>query len=222
MQFLNDLNIGVEKLRDEAYSSKMAAYMKDNFTFLGIRSPIRKELFKRLWFDHHIEISNNFKSVVNKLWSKEEREYQYIAMDILRKKVSHLTWDDIDWIQELIVTNSWWDSIDFLAPTCVGHIFKNAPQKKYSKLDEWINNENKWLVRSAILFQLKYKHETDAELLFSLIEVNKVSKAFFIKKASGWALRQYSKSNPTAVVEFVDLHPDLSNLTKREALRLIN
>lgn len=123
---------------------------------------------------------------------------------------------------ELAVKNSWWDSIDFISPKLMGAYFQSFPEDIIPYTQKWIQSDNIWLVRCALLFQLKYKDKTDLELLYKLILQSCHTKEFFINKAIGWMLRENSKRIPHEIKAFVDFHQDiLSNISKKEALRLI-
>lgn len=119
---------------------------------------------------------------------------------------------------EIILTRSWWDTVDGIAPNILGKFLQNYPELRDPCLKDFIQSDNIWLQRSTLLFQLRYKQDTDQDALFTLCESLSHSKEFFIQKAIGWALRQYAYTNKEAVYDFVDGH-SLSNLSKREALK---
>jgi 3-methyladenine DNA glycosylase AlkD len=147
-----------------------------------------------------------------------EREYQYIAMNLLDKFEKKLPEKFIVPLESMIVTKSWWDTVDTLASHPVGTHFKRFPAVKKKYLAKWRKSKNMWLRRTAILFQLGYKQETDFQLLSAIIRENLGSDEFFINKAIGWALRQYAYTDPKAIKRFVketDLHP----LSRREAMK---
>ena len=123
-------------------------------------------------------------------------------------------------IEELIQIKSWWDTVDWLSPTLAGGILKRHPNLRTEYPDRWICTQNKWLVRSAILYQLKYKSAVDTQRLESYCLRHKDSKEFFIQKAMGWMLREYSKYNPSWVQTFFRNH-DLPKLTIREGAKYI-
>lgn len=208
----------MEEKRDAEKASAMRKYMKDLFPFLGIKAPERKELSKS--FIKELGGVEDFESYVIKLWELPEREYQYVAIDFLVKKKRHLNDRHIDFIEYLIVTKSWWDTVDAIASHLVRAIFSKHPQLIDERGEKWINSESIWLKRTMILFQLKYKEQTNEELLFSIIERTKHIDEFFIQKAIGWALREYSKTDPDTVYQFIET-ADLSNLAKREGLKHI-
>jgi len=200
----------------------MKAYMKDQYDYLGLTAPVRKELFKSLWSTHKDDIEAQWRELVLELWDMEHREYQYIAMDIIRKIEKKLVVDDLPIIEKLIVEKSWWDTADFLASHGVGTILKQDENLLSDTVERYINSDNMWLQRTALIFQLFYKEKTDAHLLAALIDKTIGSKEFFINKASGWALRQYSRVNPQFVAEYLDLQgQNLAPLTVREASKYL-
>jgi 3-methyladenine DNA glycosylase AlkD len=149
-----------------------------------------------------------------------EREYKYFAMELMvkmKKKAGH---DAIHFYEGLLTRGSWWDTIDLIAPSLVGYHLRQFPEERQGYVDKWIHSGNMWLQRSSILFQLKYKKETDTRLLTDIILRLNYSKEFFIRKAIGWSLREYSKTDPAFVKKFVAEH-ELSGLSRREALKRI-
>ena len=129
--------------------------------------------------------------------------------------------EDIDLFEYMVTNKSWWDTIDYIAPKLIGNYFKKFPEHRELYIQKWIASNHIWLQRSAILFQLKYKSDLDMKFLERIILSLNNTDEFFINKAIGWVLREYSRTNPNWVVEFVKKIP-LSNLSKKEALRLIN
>jgi 3-methyladenine DNA glycosylase AlkD len=144
-----------------------------------------------------------------------------IAIDIMMKEIkNNYIIDDIYLIEKMLVTNSWWDSVDVLAKYLVGGYLNKYPEEKLKIIDHFSSAESMWLNRTAILFQLSYKTKTDFNLLKSECEKHKNSNEFFIQKAIGWALREYSKYNPKGVMDFVSI-ANLKPLSAREAIRNI-
>ena len=215
---LRPLISSFEKHADPAYGKRMRAYMKDQFDYLGLPSPLRKELTKGFYADHGYPLPEDVEAIVNEAWKLPYREYKYFAMELMvttKKKAGH---DAIHLYERLITDESWWDTIDLIAPSLVGYHFQQYPEERIQYINKWIASGNIWLQRSCILFQLKYKLEVDTRLLGSIILTLKDSKEFFIRKAIGWMLREYSKSDPGYVIRFVQNH-DLSGLSHREALK---
>jgi len=210
-----DANASVENAKP------MAAYMKYNFDFLGIKAQDRKELFKQVLQLNKTEVKEDFRSIAKELYAMPEREYQYCAVDMLVKHwPKHFVQQDIELIEYFIVTKSWWDSVDPLAKYVLGGYLKQFPDETDQVVERFAKSDNMWMNRSAILFQLGYKKETDAALLFSLCDNFSYSKEFFIQKAIGWALREYAKTNADTVREFVNA-ANLKPLSVREALKNI-
>lgn len=200
-------------------AASMTAYMKNQFRFLGLPSPVRKDLEKEF-----IKVVKKEKQLdwdfIVRCWDLPEREFQYLAMDILGALHKKLEKKDVEHIENLIVQKSWWDTVDFLAGTLIGELCKRHPELIQSHVMAWSQGDNLWLRRSAILFQLKYKNQTDSELLAKIIEFNNNSKQFFINKAIGWALREYSKVNPEWVKSFIE-NTQLHSLSIREGSKYI-
>jgi 3-methyladenine DNA glycosylase AlkD len=147
-----------------------------------------------------------------------QREYQYAALTILGKLRKNSPPERIDLLERLITSKSWWDTIDSIAANDVGVYFRIYPEYISSYTNRWIGSGDFWLRRSALLFQLKYKSQTNALLLFDYIGRLAQEKEFFIRKAIGWVLREYSKTDPAAVRDYVEQHP-LSALSVKEALK---
>ncbi|EAH4447175.1 TPA: DNA alkylation repair protein [Listeria innocua] len=204
--------------RSVADSKPMEAYMKNQFPFLGIRATERKKLVAD--FLRENGMPDDLLELVVELFAEEERELQYAAIDLLSRYGKKQASEAIEIYEQLVTTKSWWDTVDALAGTVVSNHFKLYPDLIPIYNEAWINGDNIWLARTAILFQLKYKEETNAELLFANCEKWLGSKEFFIQKAIGWALRQYAKVDSEAVRVFVNSHT-LAPLSRREALKHI-
>jgi 3-methyladenine DNA glycosylase AlkD len=181
----------------------MAAYMKNNFKFLGIPKPQRVMLQHE--FINQAKKANSIDwNFVFTLWDLPEREFQYLAISYLMTNKQLLQKTDMQKIEDLIIKKSWWDSVDSLAENITGVLCKKYPEIIESYILKWAESENIWLVRISILFQLKYKDKTNVELLSRIILKNSSSKEFFIAKAIGWALREYSKTNREWVKKFIN------------------
>ncbi|MCG7335920.1 DNA alkylation repair protein [Sporosarcina sp. ACRSM] len=207
-----------EANRNEELAGPMEAYMKNHFPFLGIKSPLRKQLLKELFAEYVLPEPDQLFDEVWKLYELPEREYQYAGIALIEKMRKQLTMEDFPVLRQFIETKSWWDSVDSIAPHFVGQLVKMDRAFGKSVMMEWSRSDNMWTNRSAILHQLKFKHETDTDLLFNIIQQHSASTEFFIQKAIGWALREYAKTNPEIVKAFVEEHP-LKPLSKREALK---
>ena len=148
------------------------------------------------------------------------KEFQYFAQDFTLKYSKQVEQQDIELFAYMISHKSWWDTVDFIATKLVGNYFKQFPEQRDYYVQKWLDSQNIWLQRSAVLFQLKYKNDLDTELLTLIIKSLQPSNEFFINKAIGWILREYSRSNPAWVQDFVAQN-QLSKLSAREALRLL-
>lgn len=177
----------------------MAAYMKGKFEYLGIQTPQRKAICKP--FFNSLKQAEIDRAFVRQCWDCRYRELQYVAIDYLRLIKRQLTSQHIPLLYELIVQKSWWDTIDGL-DQIVGEIALNYPEIN-SILLQWSCDDNFWLRRIAIDHQLLRKEKTDTQLLEQILLNNLGQSEFFINKAIGWALRDYSKTNPVWVREFI-------------------
>lgn len=209
----------VEALRDLADADnafKMRKYMRDKYPFLGVNKPERQEVFKHLYKLHGS--SQDWFDISSELFAMPEREFHYVAMEYV--KMSKKSWDSRlpalceQWIGE----ESWWDVVDFLAPQILGPYFLQFPAERDVWIQRWMNSGNFWLQRFCLVFSLGYKDKTDVVLLAKNIQALSSSKEFFIQKAIGWALRQYARTDPDWVREFV-ANNALAPLSKREALK---
>jgi 3-methyladenine DNA glycosylase AlkD len=218
--FVQHIQTKLEPDRKEARAKAMSAYMRDQFPFLGIPSPMRKKMVRAALLETEALKKPIDENLVLELWSMPEREYQYAACDYLAWQRKKLEAKHLDLLENIILEKSWWDSIDSLVHN-VGAISLKFPET-VPILERWAKSENFWLRRAAILHQLGLKAKTDQSRLFKFILENANDTEFFIRKAIGWALREYSYVNPEAVKNFVLEHQNaLSNLSKREALKAI-
>ncbi|WP_419873985.1 DNA alkylation repair protein [Candidatus Pristimantibacillus sp. PTI5] len=196
----------------------MEAYMRGQFVFLGIKTPERTALLRAFWKQHVKPKGEELLEAAEYLWQLPEREFHYIAMGLLEKYGKEALPAHIDRLERWITTHSWWDTVDFLASHLVGYQLSKYPELIDACTERWIVSENMWLRRTALLFQLRYKHHTDTERLFGYIRITKDESEFFIRKAIGWALREYAKTDAVSVHRFVKETP-LSPLSKKEALK---
>lgn len=211
------------KFREHADPEKaapMEAYMRNQFVFLGIKTPERTQLLREFWKQNEKPQGEELFQTAEQLWQLSEREFHYMAMGLLEKYSKEAKPSHIDVLERWVTTQSWWDTVDFLAAHLVGYQLSKYPALIADYTERWIMSDNLWLRRTAILYQLKYKHHTDTERLFDYIRRTKDESEFFIRKAIGWALREYAKTDAAAVHRFVKETP-LSPLSKKEALKHI-
>ena len=197
---------------------EMSAYMRDQFPYLGVKTPVRRKLSRTFIKEAKKEPQTDWE-FVERCWELE-REFQYLALDYLQAVSSRFTPDDIPRLRELAVSRSWWDTVDAL-DSIIGDIVLGFPEAKEVML-AWSTDENIWLRRIAIDHQLQFKDKTDTALLERIIMNNLGEEEFFINKAIGWSLREYSKINPDWVRGFVDRHRgELAPLSVREASKYL-
>ncbi len=219
-QEIEKLTLLFEEHRNEENAGPMKKYMKDHFPFLGIKAPLRKELEKQFFKETGILKGPFNKDFVLGLWEKGEREYQYTAITYIGKFSKKLLKEDLLFLTQLITTKSWWDSVDSIAPL-VGELAMRYPEVTKETINQWSVHDNMWLTRTAILFQLKYKGQTNEDLLYQYILDNADSKEFFIQKAIGWSLREYSKTNRESVKRFIEGN-QLAPLSVREGSKYLS
>jgi 3-methyladenine DNA glycosylase AlkD len=205
--------------RDPDRAAPMAAYMRDRFAFLGIPAPAQKTLGREVLAGIGRPTEEDLRAVAIGCWALAEREYQYFACGWLRRHARACSPAFLPTAQFLITTKPWWDTVDALAAHLVGPMVARHPEL-LAAMDAWINDPDMWLVRTAILHQLTFKEATDAKRLFHYCAVQSGHPDFFVRKAIGWALREYAKTEPDEVRAFVHAHGTrLSALSVREAVK---
>jgi 3-methyladenine DNA glycosylase AlkD len=215
--FVDNLQRTLESQRNSTRAAPMAAYMKDKFPFLGLPrtdlDPLVKPLLKEI---KPIVDTKFLHQSVRSLWKLPEREYQYVAISLLYKYTQQASPKTLELIEKLVTQKSWWDTVDSLA-TLVGKLVWQFSEW-LETIEKYSVHENFWLRRIALLYQLSYRDKTDSKRLFRYCLINAEEKEFFIRKAIGWALREYAKTNPEAVCSFLEKYRDkLSTLSVREA-----
>ena len=210
-----------EQNANPAQAADMSRYMRDQFEYLGIKTPQRTSLQKEFIQHNGLPALGDLDIITRDLWGLSQREFQYAALSLMGKLEKKFEPEFIITIEHLLVTKSWWDTVDTIAGNAVGMQFKRFPEVKAKYLKKWRKSDNFWLRRTTLLFQLGYKKETDFDLLCELVKENLGSDEFFINKAIGWALRQYAHTNPAPVKKFVKATKDLHPLSRREALKNI-
>ena len=205
--------------KNEEQAQKMSKYMLNKFEYIGIKTPERREIFKNFFKEYKNEEKIDWE-FVNKCWENKYREFQYVAADFLKNKKDKLSIDDIPKFKRLILEKSWWDTIDNLDMTIGALALKDSNVNKI--LLEWSLDENIWLRRNAIDHQLLRKEKTNTELLEKILKNNLGQAEFFINKAIGWALRDYSKTNPEWVKNFIEKNREnMAKLSIKEASKYL-
>ena len=197
---LLDLITELEEKRNELLAVSMERYMQDKFRFLGVRGATRTEIYKKYFPEARKSKAIDWDFIEN-CWNKEEREFQYVVVYYLKAMQRFFKREDISRLKYLIVTKSWWDTVDLLAKV-VGSLVIRIEGYEQIML-EWSKDSNIWLKRVAILYQLSLKDKVDKQILDKILVNNLGDNEFFINKAIGWALRDYSKFDPEWVREFI-------------------
>ena len=206
------------KKSNASQANWMKKYMRNQFEFYGIQTPLRRQLLKTHIQQYGLPPIEKIQLLSHKLWQAKYRELHYCTIEILHKLNKQWTIQSIDVFKALAVEKAWWDSVDSINGFLVGPYFQKFPQKIQPITKRWNNSDNIWLQRLSIIFQLQYKQQTDQQLLFKYIDNLKQSDEFFVQKAIGWSLRQYARVQPTTVRDFVQ-RADLKPLSAREALK---
>lgn len=216
--FVSALTPELTSLGDRKRAIGAEAYMKDIAPFLGVSTPERRALVKKNAKGLRAPTSDELGVTARKLWKLEEREFQYAANDLIGIHWEIAGKDFLaEHIEHLIVTKSWWDTVDGLGSVAVSPLTDKYGCAKL--MDKWNKSSNIWLNRAAIQHQRGRKFETDVKLVLQYCDDHASSSEFFIVKAIGWALRDIAKINPKAVSEFLKAHPNLSRVAVREAER---
>jgi 3-methyladenine DNA glycosylase AlkD len=213
---------GLAALANPAKAPDMQAYMKSEMPFRGVQKPARKDLGSRLFAEHPLSDVDSWQATVLELWRDATyREERYLALDLTAHR-SYLRFQEpgvLPLYEELIVTGAWWDFVDEVANRRVGPLVRGYPGELIPLMRGWSRDPDRWKRRTSIICQLGSKQGTDVQLLSEAIEANIADPDFFLRKGIGWALREFAKTEPGWVRSFVDAHPDLSPLSRREATK---
>ncbi|GGV26078.1 hypothetical protein GCM10010260_78100 [Streptomyces filipinensis] len=206
---------------DPGRAAAMRAYMKDVAPFLGIPTPARRTLSRGVLAGTPRPAEADCTALALRCWALPEREYHYFAVDYLRRHAARCTSGFLPVARHLVTTVPWWDTVDLLAAHVVGRLVAADPALT-AAMDAWITDDSLWVARTALLHQLPYKERTDSERLFTYCLLQSGHPDFFIRKAIGWALREYAKTDPEAVRAFLTRERGrFAPLTVREALKNI-
>jgi 3-methyladenine DNA glycosylase AlkD len=213
----------LEAAADPQKAPQMQAYMKSDMPYCGVSSPDQKRLWRTIFPAHPLGSAAEWQRVALALWRgarfREER-YAAIALTDLRAYRAFRTTKAMPMFEEMIVTGAWWDYVDAIATHQIGDVLRAEPRAITPLMRRWAKDPHMWKRRAAILSQIRFKGETDLDLLYACIEPNLGGKEFFIRKAIGWALRQYAWIDPREVRRYVNAHRDrLSPLSVREAMK---
>ena len=195
------------------------AYLLDQFEFYGIKTPLRRKICKEFYKTHSIKDHDELSSLIKDCFAAPQRELHYFAIELLGHHHKFWCKKTIPLIEWIVTHQSWWDSVDSTNSFIISKFFLKFPELTELTTAKWNQSTNKWLQRMSLLFQLTYKKKTNTTLLTQYIENCQLEEDFFIRKAIGWALRAYAYTDAKWVVQFVKTHPQLSTLSKREALK---
>jgi 3-methyladenine DNA glycosylase AlkD len=205
---------------DPEKAAPMAAYMKTDQAFYGVQKPGRSGIFDEMIDRFAPSDRDDYTSAVLALWDQPHREEQYFAIGFAKAFPRYITLSSVPLYRRLIVEGAWWDFVDDIATSLVGSVLRNQRDPMTPKIRAWIDDRDLWLRRTAIIGQLGHKEATDEALLFDACSQRLDEQEFFIRKAIGWALRDYAKTNPAAVRSFVlDHREEMSGLSFREATK---
>ena len=223
-QFSRAVVAALAPVADPKLRGPMRAYMKNQFDYLGIKTPIRRAAVATLIRGQKNATAADLLRTARLLWSMHEREYQYVAVDLLARHADKLTPAHLPALFALVQKKSWWDTVDALA-SVIGQVMKSAcasDPTTQSAMDEALASPNLWVRRVAIIHQLGWRKQTDSKRLFLYATTCAAEKDFFIRKAIGWALRDYARHAPADVRKFLRANRNiLSPLTIREAGKYI-
>lgn len=219
--YLAPIAAAFEEKRDAARAAQSKSYLKDQYEFYGIRATVLRDVLRsHIRSNGLLSGQEELETVVRKAWAWKEREMQYCGLELFDRYLRKNDVVCMDLLEYLVVTKSWWDTVDAVAAWLIGTTFRRHQELIGPHTRRWMASGNIWFQRTCLIFQLKYRDATDADLLFGFIRELASGKTFWIRKAIGWALREYSKTDPEAVKEFVESQ-ELSGLSRREALRII-
>ena len=222
MSFIKALETAFQNNRSRELAIPMENYMKNHFTFYGIKTEKRRLISKAILQENQDEIKQHGRKIALQLFAFKEREMHYCGIEILIKNLKkNYELDDIQLIENILTTNSWWDSVDTISKYILGEYLIEFPNETEKVIQRFSDANHMWLNRAAILFQLSYKQNTNSDILFSECIKHAHSKEFFIQKAIGWALREYGRFYPNEVKEFVKQNT-LKPLSTKEALKNIS
>jgi len=220
-EYINTLKTEFENNANSEIAAKQKAYMRNKFEFYGLKAAERRTVQKPFLVKEFLPPKVDLETYVKTLWHKPEREYHHVAQELAFKYIKKLEKKDIKLYEYMITQQSWWDTVDYIATKLVGAYIKKYPEERDKCVARWLASGNIWLQRTALIFQLKYKDDLDAKFMGETIHALLGSKEFFINKAIGWVLREYSRTDPEWVQDFVTKTPELNGLSRREALRLM-
>lgn len=214
------VSTALDRLRDPEKAVAMAAYMKTDMAFYGVQKPERTPILREIKKTFKPTCLDEYNEAVLALWGQVHREEKYFAINYAACFPQFVVNSSIPLYEKLIREGAWWDFVDAISAELVGVVYLNERKLVKPTINKWSNDKDKWIRRSSLICQLQHKEETDHEQLFSFCLNMSAEKEFFIQKAIGWALREYSKTNPKAVKNFLSQNKKvLSALSYREGAK---
>jgi 3-methyladenine DNA glycosylase AlkD len=217
-QYAQQLIAIMRDLGDAQRAEWAKAYLRNKFEFFGVTSSDRKLALKLFVNQFGLLPKNQLHDLVKILWKQPQRELHYCAMEIAYLYKKEFDAEDLVFFETLIVSNSWWDSVDYIVPKLCAAYFLKHPKELADVTKRWNKSDNIWLIRSSIIVQLMHKTKTNETVLFENIKRQTKHPDFFVRKAIGWALRQYARTNAEAVLAFISA-TEMSPLSKKEAMK---
>jgi len=205
---------------DPIRAEQQRAYMRNQFDYCGLGAPQWLGMLKEIFHEHGTFSGKPMKVFLDLCYQQDYRELHYTGLEMMQTRIAEWPESWIKVLEKCITTNSWWDTVDWLAKLTGIH-FRSYPELQHPYARKWIESENFWLQRVAIIHQLLYREKTDEKLLFEMIRRRADSKEFFIQKACGWALRQHAKTFPKRVEWFLERN-ELPKLAIREARKQLD
>jgi len=191
------------KVADKSKAPEMQAYMKTNMPFYGVQKPDRLPIIRGMKADFRPETRSEYEKTIRRLWNLPYREEKYLALNYACEFVSLAEPKTLNLFEALVREGGWWDFVDVIAGHLVGAIYLKYRAEIEPHMDEWIADDDFWIRRTAILSHMKHKKATDSKRLFAYCLAQAGEKEFFIRKAIGWALREYSYAEPATVKKFL-------------------
>ncbi|MEV5497116.1 DNA alkylation repair protein [Nonomuraea fuscirosea] len=215
------VRLALEEAAEPAKAETMRAYMRSTMPFLGVQAVPRRAVLRRVFAEHRLDSAPEWRRAVLSLWREAEyREERYAAVELSGYHLyrEYQTLYTVPMYEEMIVSGAWWDLVDELATHRVGGLLTVYPDSMRPLMLEWAHDDDLWKRRTAILCQNRFKSRTDTALLYACIEPSLSDNDFFARKAIGWALREFAKTNPGEVIRYVKAK-GISGLSRREALK---
>jgi len=211
---------GLAALANKDNAPKMAAYMKTDMPFFGVKKPERLPLMRRMVTEFKPDSLDAYEAAVRALWKGKHREEKYAAIFYAARFKAFITVDALPLYEALVREGAWWDLVDDVAIHLIGAAYLKERKAVERVMDRFILDKDMWIRRTAIISQNKHRKATDEARLFRYCQKTAHEKEFFIRKAIGWALREYGSVEPSRVLAFVDEHrEELSGLSIREACK---